>query len=246
MQTGSTARGSAKGRATRRLLPVLLLLVFAAGFAALGIWQVQRLAWKEALIADVARALRAAPVPPEALPRGDLAALTYHRVVVNGVFDPRGVVLATATSPLGNGYWVMVPVSRGAAPAIWVNRGFVPLGTRLEAARAAVPTGPVRVVGLVRQTEPRGTLLRANRPEQERWYARDLSAMTIARRLPPGETRYFLDAQTESPAPTLAPVPVPGLTVVQFPNNHLAYALTWFALAGLSLAAIFVVVRKAR
>jgi surfeit locus 1 family protein len=114
MQTGSTVRGSATGRATRRVLPVLLLLVFAAGFAALGIWQVQRLT------------LRAAPVPPEALPRGDLAALTYHRVVVNGVFDPRGVVLATATSPLGNGYWVMVPVTRGTNPRLTQIAGAAP------------------------------------------------------------------------------------------------------------------------
>jgi surfeit locus 1 family protein len=63
----------------RRLLPVSLLLVLALGFAALGIWQIERLAWKEALIADVTRALHAAPVTPAALPAGPIDKLLPSR-----------------------------------------------------------------------------------------------------------------------------------------------------------------------
>lgn len=230
----------------RRLLPVSILLVLALAFAALGIWQVKRLAWKEALIADVDRALHAAPIAPTAIPAGDIAPLAYHRVTLSGRFLPAATVLVTATSNLGNGYWVMVPLAApgGAAP-VWINRGFVPLGTRLDTARAAVPAGPVAIVGLVRPNEPHGTFLRANRPEAERWYARDLPVMA-ARRGVASETRYFLDAQSETPRPTAAPVPVPGLTVIAFPNNHMSYALTWFALCALSLGAAIMVWRKAR
>jgi surfeit locus 1 family protein len=229
----------------RRLLPVSLLLVLALGFAALGIWQIKRLAWKEALIADVTRALHAAPVAPDAVPAGPIDKLSYHRVALAGHFLPAATVMATATSTLGNGYWVMVPLAEPGRLPIWVNRGFVPLGTKLDAARAAVPTGPVGIVGLIRPSEPKGTFLRANRPEAERWYARDLPVMAARRGLAT-EPRYFLDAQSETPRPTASPVPVPGLTVVAFPNNHLSYALTWFALCALSLGAAIMVWRKAR
>jgi len=242
METGSAGALHRK----RPLLPVALLLILAAIFVGLGIWQVQRLAWKQALIADVDRALHAAPIAPDAVPAGAIKALTYHRLALAGRYRPDATVLATATSPLGNGYWVMVPLIDGNRPAIWINRGFVPLGTRLDAARAAVPTGPVRVVGLLRPSEAKGTFLRANRPEAERWYARDLPVMAARRGVTPAEPRYFVDAQAETPRPQVKPAPVPGLTVVAFPNNHLSYALTWFALAALSLAAIFVVWRRAR
>jgi len=229
----------------RRLLPVSILLVLALAFAALGVWQIERLAWKEALIADVDRALHAAPIPATAIPAGDISRLVYHRVALSGRFVPAATVLATATSTLGNGYWVMVPLAVPAQKPVWINRGFVPMGTRLDAARAAIPTGTVSVVGLVRPSEPHGTFLRANQPEAERWYARDLPVMA-ARRGVAAETRYFLDAQIETPRPTGALVPVPGLTVVAFPNNHLSYALTWFALCALSLGAAIMVWRKAR
>ncbi len=238
MKTGSSP--------TRRVLPVFVLLVFMGLFLALGTWQVRRLAWKEALIADVDRALHAAPIAPAALPAGDVAPFSYHRLILSGHFLPQATVLVTATSPLGNGYWVMVPLAahQGGVP-VWINRGFVPLGTRLDAARGAVPTGDVSVTGLLRPSEPKGTLFRANRPSDERWYARDLPVMAATRHLGT-EPRYFIDAQSETPRPTVAPVPVPGLTVIAFPNNHLSYALTWFALAALSLAATIVVWRKAR
>lgn len=229
----------------RRLLPVVLLLVCAGLFVGLGTWQVRRLAWKEALIADTDRAVHAAPVSPGTLPAGSLETLTYHRIALSGRYQPAATVLATATSTMGNGYWVMVPLAAPGMQPIWINRGFVPLGTRLESARAAVPTGSVAVVGLLRQSEPKGTLLRANRPQDERWYARDLPVMS-ARRGIVAEPRYFLDAQSETPHASARPVPVPGLTVISFPNNHLSYALTWFAMAALSLAATFVVWRRAR
>ncbi|PTR11862.1 MULTISPECIES: SURF1 family protein [unclassified Novosphingobium] len=229
----------------QRLLPVSILLVLALVFAGLGIWQVKRLAWKEALIADVTRAVHAAPVSIAAVPAGAIDRLAYHRVAITGQFLPVATVLATATSTLGNGYWVMVPLATPGQAPVWINRGFVPMGTRLDTARRAVPVTPVSIIGLIRPSEPKGTFLRANRPEAERWYARDLPVMNMRRGVV-AEPRYFLDAQVETPRPTAQPVPVPGLTVIAFPNNHLSYALTWFALCALSLGAAIMVWRKAR
>ena len=113
-----------------------------------------------------------------------------------------------------------------------VNRGFVPRERRDPATRAAGNTaGPTTVTGLLRMTEPGGGFLRANDPAANRWYSRDVAAIAAARGL--GRTApYFVDADA---APNPGGLPVGGLTVVKFPDNHLVYALTWFALMLLAL-----------
>jgi surfeit locus 1 family protein len=109
-----------------------------------------------------------------------------------------------------------------------LNRGFVPADRRDVAPRP--PIGPAAVTGLLRLSEPGGGFLRANDPATGRWYSRDVAAIARARRIGP-VAPYFIDADA---APGPARYPVGGLTVVRFPDNHLVYALTWFALAGLS------------
>jgi surfeit locus 1 family protein len=81
----------------------------------------------------------------------------------------------------------------------------------------------------LRLPEPVGGFLRTNDPAANRWYSRDVEAIANARRLGP-VAPFFIDADA-SPDPKA--YPVGGLTVVRFSNNHLVYALTWFALAGL-------------
>ena len=93
------------------------------------------------------------------------------------------------------------------------------------------PRGPVTITGLLRPSEPGGAFLRDNAPEKDRWYSRDVAAIAKARGLD-RVAPYFVDAE----APPLAEgggagQPVAGLTVIQFRNNHLVYALTWFMLA---------------
>ncbi|PMW08503.1 Surfeit locus 1 family protein, partial [Pseudomonas sp. GW456-11-11-14-TSB2] len=88
------------------------------------------------------------------------------------------------------------------------------------------PGGTATVTGLLRLTEPKGAFLRYNDPGTNRWYSRDVSAISTARGLGP-VAPYFIDADA-GPAAT---APVGGLTVERFTNNHLVYGLTWFALA---------------
>ncbi|HVX81743.1 MAG TPA: SURF1 family cytochrome oxidase biogenesis protein, partial [Devosiaceae bacterium] len=93
--------------------------------------------------------------------------------------------------------------------------------------------GETQVTGLLRISEPGGGFLRANDPAADRWYSRDVAAIARARGL--GTVApYFVDADA---TPNAGGLPVGGLTVIRFPNNHLLYALTWFALAALLLAA---------
>ena len=104
-------------------------------------------------------------------------------------------------------------------------------------APVSAPAGPVTVTGLLRVTEPEGIFLRANDPAAERWYSRDVAAIAARRGLRT-TAPYFIDADAASGG-----YPVGGLTVIAFRNNHLAYALTWFALAAFCGWACWRVVR---
>lgn len=220
---------------------IAALTLVALACIALGVWQMQRLAWKEALIARTDAAMRAAPLDAAVLPASDLASFEYRRISAQGHYDPRGAVLVTGTSTLGSGYWMLVPLRGAAGAPIYVNRGFLPIGTTPDKALRTLPLAPVTVTGLLRLTEPDGTFLRGNRPREGRWYSRDIAAISATRGVQ-ADARYFIDAQRDSPS--TAGAPVPGLTLVTFPNNHLTYALTWFALALLSAGGAIMLWRR--
>jgi surfeit locus 1 family protein len=103
--------------------------------------------------------------------------------------------------------------------------------------------GPVTVTGLLRVTEPRGGFLRANDPASGRWYSRDVAAIAEAKGLGGAVAPYFIDAGA---APNAGGLPVGGITVVDFRNAHLSYALTWFGLAALIAFLAFRAVRGQR
>jgi surfeit locus 1 family protein len=124
--------------------------------------------------------------------------------------------------------------------AILVNRGFVPPERRLPATRPqGQVSGTVSVVGLLRLSEPGGRFLRANQPARDRWFSRDVAAIA-ARRGVERAAPFFIDADaTANPGG----LPVGGLTVINFRNAHLVYALTWLALAGMCLAGFVLIAR---
>lgn len=214
----------------------LVGLLATIGFAWLGTWQVERRAWKLDLIARVEQRLAAAPVPAPGRadwPTVSRARDEYRRVRVTGRYLPGRHTLVSASTDLGPGYWLMTPLRDARGFTVLVNRGFVP------STRTAVADGPAAVIGLLRLTEPRGDLLRSNDPVSDRWYSRDVAAIAAARRLDP-VAPYFIDAAATADANAF---PRGGLTVVSFPNNHLAYALTWYTLAAMVGAATIFVLR---
>ena len=98
------------------------------------------------------------------------------------------------------------------------------------------------MTGLLRLSEPGGGFLRSNDPRADRWYSRDVAAIAARRGL--GTTvPYFIDADA---ADTVRSGPVGGLTVVRFPNNHLAYAITWFILALMGVGSFSIWTKAAR
>lgn len=226
----------------KRLLIIGLALLGALGFSGLGVWQIERLAWKRDLIARVEARIHAQPASlpaPAAWPHLDSRDYEYRRVHLSGVFLHDRETLVQALTERGGGFWVLTPL-RTAGGIVLVNRGFVPAERRKPATRrAGQPEEPVTIIGLMRASEPGGGFLRANDPAADRWYSRDVDAIAKARRLGP-VAPFFVDADA---APNAGGYPLGGLTVVRFRNAHLPYALTWFALAALSGAWAFLLMR---
>jgi surfeit locus 1 family protein len=117
--------------------------------------------------------------------------------------------------------------------AVIVNRGFVPSAAK-EPTSHAPPPGEATITGLMREPEPRNLFTPADQPDKNLWFTRDPGAIAAHFGLPRAAP-FSVDADHSSDSEAL---PHGGTTVIAFPNNHLAYALTWFGLAA-ALAGVF-------
>jgi surfeit locus 1 family protein len=167
----------------------------------------------------------------------------YRPVTASGRFDHGAETLVKAVTDLGPGYWILTPLRGDDGVTVLVNRGFVPPDRAAPETRIAGQSGDmVTLTGLARLTELRGAFLRANDPGNNRWYSRDVGAIATAKSLGP-VAPFFIDADA---APQAGGYPVGGLTAIRFRNTHLAYALTWFALAAMSAAGVVTLARQER
>ena len=227
----------------RLIIVTLLAVIGIAGFAWLGIWQVQRLQWKTDLIERVDARVHADPVAapgPEAWAGITREGDEYTRVTLSGTYDHADTVEVYTPSDYGPGYWVLTPLRRDDGTVVMVNRGVVPEDRALSDDYAR-PEGPVTVTGLLRISEDEGWLFsQDNEPEAGRWYRRDIGTMTEALGLPRAAP-YFVDAEADADPEAW---PRGGRTVVSFRNSHLSYALTWFALMVLVIGGYVLVLRS--
>lgn len=216
----------------RRIALALVLVTAFVGFIALGVWQIERRAWKLDLIERVDSRINAPPTPvptPALWPRVTAARDEYRHVSLSGRYLHDKAVRVQAVTAVGAGFWLITPLRMANGSTVLINRGVVPPHWQPSAQRH--DNALVTITGLLRISEPDGAFLRRNVPQTDRWYSRDVAAIAAAR----GLTRvapYFVDADRAADGiGNTAQAPRGGLTVVQFRNNHLVYALTWFALA---------------
>ncbi len=226
------------------ILPGIVAALALAILLGLGFWQLERLAWKDALIARVEARTQApvAPLPSEAeWPRINAEDDEYRRVSATGRFhhDKEAhvytVLSERADRPGGPGYWVMTPLELGDGAFVIVNRGFVPLDRKDPATRPEGQVeGTVAVTGLLRTPEEAYYFLPENDPAKDAWYRRDPLEIAQARGLST-VAPFTIDADA---TPNPGGFPRGGETRVSFPNNHLQYAVTWFGIA-LALIGVF-------
>ncbi len=235
----TAVREAGAGRAI--LVQSLAAAVALAILIALGVWQLERKAWKETLIASLEHHLAATPVA--LLSPADWRQLRadtdeFLRVAFTAEFlNDKAAAVYTSGSTLrdrgsGPGYWVFTParVIGGAAAGavVMVNRGFVPEGKQNPASRPGSEiAGRADIVGVLHWPEAPGLFTPAGDPARNVWFARDSVAIAAAKGIESAAPFYV---ELESPEPP-GGLPHAGRLHPSLPNNHLQYALTWFGLA---------------
>ena len=219
------------------MVPSIAAACAFAVLVGLGTWQVQRKAWKEALIATVSERFAAPPAalpPPAEWARLDPATDEFRRVRFTAEFlnDKEALVFTTGSSlhggDAGPGYWVFTP-ARVLDRIVMVNRGFVPEARKDPATRAQGQiAGPAEIVGVHALAGAAGAVHAGRRmPAKNLWFARDPAA--IAQAKGSGPSRRSMSSR--NPRRPRADCRAPGALQPTFPNNHLGYAITWYGLA---------------
>lgn len=225
----------------RAWLAGALVLVALAVLLSLGTWQVQRLFWKEALLADMAERRVA---PPATLAEIEAMAasgedIEYRPLRVSGTFANDRERHFFATWRGRTGYYVYTPLKLADGRFLFVNRGFVPFEAKEpETRREGQLTGEQTVTGLARArlAQKPSSLVPDNDLAKNIFYWKDLDAMAASTGIAPGLlVPFFVDA---GDAPNPKGLPIGGVTQFDLPNNHLQYAVTWY---GLALALVLVV-----
>jgi len=247
----SVSGPSVSRRRSFLLLSLASLVVFGL-LLSLGFWQVRRLAWKEALIAHVSARVASPPqpLPPAASWPGLVADdIEFRPVTLSGQFDhAREVHVYIALGEPkgafgGQGYFVLTPLTLDDGHIVFVNRGFVPLDKADPHSRPdSLVTGRQEITGLMRPPEPRSWIASKDDLAKNVWFVRDPVVMAKAEGLDPALVAPFTIDAAAGPRGAL---PQGGETVIDFPNNHLGYAITWFGLAA-TLAGIWLQMAFAR
>lgn len=228
--------------ASRRglLIPLAFVLGGLAVLLSLGTWQLERLAWKEGLIAALTQRLAAAPVDlPTPAAWRDLKPDNdeFRRVRLRVEFRDRDALVYTSGSPLRDdvkspGYFAFAVGRLPGGEQVVINRGYV----KDRNYPASTGAGPQDIVGYLRWPEPSPWFVADYDASADTWYVRDHRLMAKLRGW--GDIAPFYIEQ-EAPVPP-GGAPHPATLRVSLPNHHLQYALTWYGLA-LVLVAVFAV-----
>lgn len=218
------------------VIPIFLVLI------GLGTWQVQRLQWKTALLADIESRMAADPIAlSELLGAGVTGDTAYRPVRARGVFlHEHEFFLVTRTFKGRPGVHLVTPFAVTDGPVVAVLRGWLPDAAVDATTRpASRPVGETDLQGLVRMPPEPGWMTPDNDPATNTWFTIDPVAMGAAagRELAP----YFITA-TGPDDPSALPRPLP--TELRIPNDHLGYAITWYSLAVAILVIGFIFSRQ--
>lgn len=231
-----TDRPAAAPLGWRSYAAVLVAFVVLIG---LGTWQVQRLHWKENLLATIEERRNAEPLPLEQVAR-QLAStndVDYRAVGVSGRFLHEKEQFFFATWQGRTGFYVYTPLQLADGRFVFVNRGFVPYEMKDPATRRAGQVGgEVTVTGLARNplAEKPSMLVPDNEPQKNIFYWKDRNAMAANAGLDPAlVVSFFVDADA---SPNSGGLPQGGVTLIDLPNSHLQYAVTWYGLAAALVA----------
>ena len=205
----------------RHAITLLGALLGLALLLSLGVWQVQRLGWKEGVLADLEARLYGPPEPLPAEP--DPVADEYAPVRLEGAIGDEALRVLASSKRLGAIWRIVSPFELDDGRRLLLDRGAIP------AMREDVPAGGrATVLGNLHWPEERDGWTPEDDPSENVWYARDVARMAEALGTEPVMV-VAREVTMASGAPAeVAPLP---LDTEGIPNDHLGYAITWFGLA---------------
>jgi surfeit locus 1 family protein len=217
----------------------------------LALWQLERLEWKRALLADLSRAIASdAPAldltEAEALASRD-SSRDFLRVTLRGTFDHRLERYLYSTRGGEPGWQILTPLETSGRRLVLIDRGFVPDAYKDPRKRldSLVP-GTVTITGLLRKPQEQGAFTPDNRPDQNQWYWPDMPALFASLGDNAAHVQEpFLVQALPGPGQPALPRPLPP-NPAAIPNNHFGYAFTWFALALVLAVMTVLLIRHAR
>ncbi len=201
----------------RLVIPIVFGVIGTATLLWLGLWQVQRLAWKEAILADISARIVADPVTLPANP--DPEADRYLPVKATGELTGEEVIVLASVKQIGAVHRLM-SVLETEGRRVLVDRGYVPIELN-----PAPQTGPLEVLGNLHWPQEVDSFTPKPDLATGLWFARDVPAMA---KLLKTEPILIVARQVSAYSPPVTPLPV---TAQGIPNDHLSYAITWFLLA---------------
>lgn len=222
-----------------RFWPCATSLLAVAAMLSLGFWQLHRLEWKETLIAQLAA--NQAQAALEALPEdAELPEAEFRNITLKGAFLHPQTFHLVRYRGREVGYHLLTPFQPADDERIiLVDRGWVPSDKKSPQARPETETpAAVTVSGMLRRLPPKKLISPANSPDKNLWIYADLAAMQDQSGL---NFAPLMIEMTGKAAPGTLPIPSGG--AIQMRNNHLGYALTWFAIA-IAVIVIFAVYHR--
>lgn len=199
--------------------PLILGIAGVAVLIGLGKWQVDRLAWKEGVLADIGTRIRAEPV---GLPARVTQEDRYLPVEIEGRIGERALRVLVSQKQAGAGYRVISALETDGRRVL-LDRGFI----KVSADIPAPPAGAVTVTGNLHWPDERLGSTPANDVAGNIWFARDIAQMAEVL-----ETEPVLVVARALSVPEEGVTPLP-VTTGGIPNDHLSYAITWFSLAAI-------------
>jgi surfeit locus 1 family protein len=200
----------------RMIGPIVMGVIGIAILLWLGTWQVQRLAWKEGVLAEISAEITAAPVP---LPLMISTDMKYLPVTASGTIGQEELHVLVSRLQIGAGYRIIVPFELDDGRRVLLDRGFITPDAKnnFRAAHAATVIGNLHWPDDMNSSTPNPDL------SENIWFGRDIAAMATV--LDTSEVLIVARADTGDGIEAM-PVGIEGIK-----NDHLGYAITWFSLA---------------
>ncbi|MEL7175183.1 MAG: SURF1 family protein [Pseudomonadota bacterium] len=215
----------------RLIFPLLLGFIGAAILIALGVWQMQRLEWKQGILAEIDAQISGPaivlPIDPD--PEAD----RYAPVELTGTIERPEIPVLVSVKRVGPGYRLIVPFETEGR-RILLDQGFIPL----EAKDAERPTGEVTIRGNLHWPDEIDSYTPENDLDANIWFSRDVPTLAAAL-----DTEPLLVIAATQTDPSVTPLPVDSSAI---PNDHLNYAVTWFSLAAVWLGMTAFLVSRIR